>query len=293
MLLTERIENAKLSNAEKEVAKFILSQKNNLKGLTTRQIASMGYTTPSTLVRFGKHLGYRGWSDFLEAFLDEVDYLERFFKNIDVNKPFEPQDDTKTIANKIVTLCKESIDDTMKMIDYNVIKQSVDLMISSKKIYIVAISTSMDCCRLFKSNMIRIGKSVTLESNHGDQMNSILLATPEDCAIVVSYSGSSTNVVRETQTLYGKNVPIILITGRGENSMNQLASHIINISTREKLYSKIAGFSSQESIHLILNILYSCYYARNYNINWNNRIEIAKHGDISRKATSQIMMENK
>ena len=291
MLLTERIEHIKLSNAEKEVAKFILKEKNNLKGLTTRQIASMGYTTPSTLVRLGQHLGYQGWSDFWEAFLDEVDYLERFFLNVDANKPFNSNDDTKTIANKIATLCKESIDDTMEMIDYNIIKKSVDLMIRSKKIYIVAISTSMDCCRLFKSDMIRIGKAVTLESNHGDQMNSILLATPEDCAIVVSYSGSSANVVIEAKALHNRNVPIILITSRGENPMNQLASYVINVSTREKLYSKIAGFSSQESIHLILNILYSCYYARNYKTNWDTRIEIAKYGDFSRTATSQIMME--
>ena len=128
MLITEQLEHTKLSNAEASVAQFILKEKKNLKGLTTRQIAAMGYTTPSTLVRLGQRLGYHGWSDFLEDFLDEVDYLERYFQNVDANRPFLPSDDTKTVANKIATLCKESIDDTMEMMDYDAIEQAVDLM---------------------------------------------------------------------------------------------------------------------------------------------------------------------
>ena len=103
MLITEQLEHTKLSNAEAGVAQFILKEKKNLKGLTTRQIASMGYTTPSTLVRLGQRLGYHGWSDFLEDFLDEVDYLERYFQNVDANRPFLPSDDTKTVANKMGT----------------------------------------------------------------------------------------------------------------------------------------------------------------------------------------------
>ena len=292
MLITEQLEHKKLSNAEASDAQFILKEKKNLKGLTTRQIAAMGYTTPSTLVRLGQRLGYHGWSDFLEDFLDEVDYLERYFQNVDANRPFLPSDDTKTVANKIATLCKESIDDTMEMMDYDAIEQAVDLMEQSKDIYIVALSISLDCCRLFRSEMIRIGKSVVLESNHGEQLNSLLLASPQDCAIVVSYSGSSSRVVQECSALYQRKVPMILITGRGENPINQLSDHVINITTRERLYSKIAGFSSQQSIHLILDILYSCYYARNYDANWKKRIEIAKYGDFSRTATSEIMQED-
>ena len=292
MLITEQLEHAKLSNAEASVAQFILKEKKNLKGLTTRQIASMGYATPSTLVRLGQRLGYHGWSDFLEDFLDEADYLERYFKNVDANKPFQSSDDTKAIANKIAALCKESIEDTMEMMDYSSIEKAVDLMEKSKNIYIVALSISLDCCRLFRSEMIRIGKSVILESNHGEQLNSLLLATPQDCAIVVSYSGSSSRIVQECNALYQRKVPLILVTGRGENPINQLSPHIINITTRERLYSKIAGFSSQQSIHLILDILYSCYYARNYDENWKKRIEIAKYGDFSRTATSQIMKED-
>ncbi|CVI70971.1 HTH-type transcriptional regulator MurR [Clostridiales bacterium CHKCI001] len=291
MLIAERLEHTKLSNAEKVAADFILSQKKNLRGLTTRQIAAMGYTTPSTLVRLGQHMGYHGWKDFLEAFLDEVDYLERYFQNVNANKPFESNDDTKTIANKIAALCQESIEDTMEMLNYEEIEKAVDLMEQSVNIYIVALSISLDCCRLFKSEMMRIGKAVIMETNHGEQLNSLILSTPQDCAIVVSYSGSSTRVVQEAQALYSRNVPIILITGRGENPVNPLASHIINITTRERLYSKIAGFSSQQSIHLILSILYSCYYARNYETNWKKRIEIAQYGDFNRRATSEIMKE--
>jgi hypothetical protein len=44
------------------------------------------------------------------------------------------------------------------------------------------------------------------------------------------------------------------------------------ISSREKLYSKIANFSTEESINYILNTLFSCYFSQNYEENLKNKI---------------------
>ena len=52
-------------------------------------------------------------------------------------------------------------------------------------------------------------------------------------------------------------MPIIAITSVGHNHLSDMANVTLNITTREKSFSKIGGFTSLESISIILNILYS------------------------------------
>ena len=260
MLLTQKIEVMDLPSAEKTAANYLLAQGSKLKGLSTRKIASDAYTTPATLVRLGQRLGYEGWTDFFEAFMEEREYLERHFQNIDANHPFSPDDSTTTVANKIASLHRESITDTMSLLDYDVLEQAVNCMLRSRTIYLVGVCVSLDCTWLFKRNMQRLGKNVLLESNNAEQLCTILSATPEDCAIAVTYSGSPKRVVDEVNILHDMGVPLILLTGLGDNPVRPLADYVLNVTTRERLYSKVGNFSTNVSIHLLLDILYACYF---------------------------------
>ena len=65
----------------------------------------------------------------------------------------------------------------------------------------------------------------------------------------------------------------------------------IGMTTRERLSSKIGNFTTEVSVHLILDILYSCYFAENYEKNWNMRLYIAHQVEQYRPSKNQIMME--
>ena len=217
MLLTQRIEEMDLPSAEKTAANYLLAQGRKLKGKSTRRIASEAYTTPATLVRLGQRLGYEGWTDFFEAFLEEREYLEEHFQNVDANRPFSPGDSQSAVANKFAALHRDSIADSMSLLDYDVLEIAVDCMLRSRNIYLVAVSISLDCTWLFKRNMQRLGKTVLLESNNAEQLCTVLSATVEDCAIIVTYSGSPVRIQDEAKVLHDKGVPIILLTGLGDN----------------------------------------------------------------------------
>ena len=291
MLLSQQIEELHLPHAEAAVAKYILEQGSQLKGMSTRKIASKAYTTPATLVRLGQRLGFEGWTDFFTAFLEEHEYLERHFNKIDANCPFSKSDNQTTIANKIAALHVESIQDTMALLDYNQLQKAVNCLLKAQNIYLVGVSVSLDCTWLFKRNMQRNGKNVILESNQGELFFSLFSATKNDCAIIVSYSGTTKRVVDAMSILNKQNVPTILITGLGNNDITENASHVIHMTTRERLSSKIGNFTTEVSIHLILDILYSCYFAENYEKNWDMRLYIAHQVEQYRPSKNQIMME--
>ena len=164
-------------------------------------------------------------------------------------------------------------------------------MLRSRNIYLVAVSISLDCTWLFKRNMQRLGKTVLLESNNAEQLCTVLSATVEDCAIIVTYSGSPVRIQDEAKVLHDKGVPIILLTGLGDNPVRPLADYTLNVTTRERLYSKVGNFSTNVSVHLLLDILYSCYFAADYEKNWKNRLEIAQKMEQYRSSRNEIMKE--
>ena len=153
MLLSQQIEELHLPHAEAAVAKYILEQGSQLKGMSTRKIVSKAYTTLTKLVWLVQRLGFEGWPDFFTAFLEEFEYLERHFNKIDANCPFSKSDNQTTIANKIAALYVDSIQDTMALLDYEELHQAVRCLIKSKNIYLVGLSFSIDCTWFFKRNM--------------------------------------------------------------------------------------------------------------------------------------------
>lgn len=291
MLLSQQMEGMNLPHAEAGVAKYLLEQSSQLRGMSTRQIASKTYTTPATLVRLGQRLGFEGWTDFFTAFLEERDYLDRHFQKIDANRPFVAGNSQTVIANKIATLHQESIADTIALLDYQQLEQAVQCLLHAKNIYLVGVSVSLDCTWLFKRKMQRIGKTVILESNQGELLFSLLSATPEDCAIIVSYSGTTKRIVEAMSILQQGKVPTILITGLGNHVIQNQATHVLHMTTRERLSSKIGNFTTEVSVHLLLDILYSCYFAADYEKNWNMRLQMAHQVEQYRPSDNQIMME--
>lgn len=291
MLLTQQLEELELPHAEAGVVQALLAHGSALRGLSTRQIAARAYTTPATLVRLGQRLGYEGWADFFEAFLEERDYLDRHFQKIDANRPFAVGDSQTVVANKIATLHQESIQDTMALLDYEALQKAVDLLLAARNIYLVGVSVSLDCMLLFKRKMQRLGKNVMMESNQGELLFLTLAATPEDCAVVVSYSGNTVRVVESMEILHQNGVPAILLTGLGQNLLRPMADCVLHLTTRERLSSKIANFTTEVSSQLLLDILYACYFAADYEKNWDKRLQMTKRAELYRHSDNQIMKE--
>lgn len=101
MLLTEKIYETHLSYNERDVIKFIEEEKEKIENYSTTYIADKTDTTPSTLVRIAKKLGYSGWNDFKKDYLKEIRYLNSHFNNIDANTPFDEDDSFIHIAIRL------------------------------------------------------------------------------------------------------------------------------------------------------------------------------------------------
>lgn len=293
MLIQERLERCELSSSERAVADFILKEKQNIRKMTTREIAQASFSSPSTLVRIAHKMNFRGWNELKEALLKEEDYLQTHFCNIDANLPFKKSDSIMSVAAKIATLKKESIEDTLSLISHDELHKAVSLLCKASAIQLFAVSNNLLICQKFQHNMRRLGKRVDICSLQGEVVYTAYLTDPSACALIVSYSGETPILVQAAKQLKNHHIPIVLITNIGENSLLPSADCVLHICTREKLYSKIATFSTDASIEFLLDVLYSCIFRMDYDRNLQLKISSAQEIEHGRRhSTVDIIRED-
>ena len=286
MLIQERLERCELSVSERAAADFILKEKLNIRDMTTREIAQASFSSPSTLVRIAHKMNFRGWNELKKALLKEEEYLQTHFSDIDANLPFKRTDSIMSVAAKIAALKKESIDDTLSLITHDDLQKAVLLLNRASSISIFACSNNLLTCREFQHNMRRIGKQTDVCDIQGEIAYTAWLTEPSACALMISYSGESPILIKAAGILKQHRIPIVLITNIGENSLLPMADCVLRICTREKLYSKIATFSTDASIEYLLDVLYSCIFRLDYDKNLQLKISSAQEIENGRTNTT-------
>ncbi|MCU5332243.1 MurR/RpiR family transcriptional regulator [Bacillus wiedmannii] len=290
MLLIEKMKEDIFSSSERAIIVYLFKQRENIKDKTTKQISKETYTHPSTLIRIAKKLGYSGWVELKNSFLGEIEYLNSHFSSIDANYPFDDQDSIMTVANKMALLNQTTISDTLSLLNHDDLQRATNMLDKAAHIKVFSMYHNLLICHDFKSKMNRIRKHVSLCTidPHFEAVNSNI----ETCAIVISYSGESEDIVGLLPFLKRKKVPVIALTSIGENTLTKYADCILRITTREKLYSKIGSFSSNESICFLLDLLYACVFSEDYKNNLEYKIRISKYFD-HRKSSNKVMQEVK
>ncbi|WP_019394599.1 MurR/RpiR family transcriptional regulator [Priestia filamentosa] len=292
MIISNKLESMdSLSKSEEILAKFILKEKENIESLSTKDLAKATYTSPSTAIRLSKKLGFSGWNELKEKYLEELHYLNQHFSNIDPNYPFNTNDTFINVAAKIGHLASESIEDTLSLLKHTELQKAVELLHNSQHIGIYGFSNSLIMAYDFKHKMLRINKYVDITNVPAEQLYVASNSTPQHTAILISYSGETEEVLKIANILKSNRTPIISLTSIGENSLRKLSNCAMSISTREKLYSKIATYSTNNSIHLLLDILYSCLFKMDYDLNLEYKTNISKNVD-ERVSNSTLLKED-
>lgn len=291
MLLSEKMKQTDFSNAESALVEYILAKGTAIEPLTIKEIAEANYVHPSTLIRVAKKLGYKGWLELREEFLAEQTYLQTYFEDVDANFPFQTNDGLMTIANKIASLERTTIYDTLSLLNHDELQKAKQLLLNAKQIKIFGSNANLLISQDFALKMRRIQKNVVMSQTMGEDAYEAFNSQEDTCAILISYTGENGFIMQIAKILQKQNIPIIALTSIGENTLASFSQAVLRMTTRERLYSKIGNFTINSSICYLLDVLYSCIFAEDYQKNLNHLIEVSELVD-KRKTSSAIMAES-
>ena len=254
------------SHSEKEIAHYILNEGEKVLNLSIKELAKKTYTSPATIVRLCHKLGLEGYGDFKIKYSAELQF---------------------DLAHT-ASLNQEVIAETIQLIDFEQLHQIVELLDQNKDIDIYGTGNSLLAAMSFQHKMMRIQRNVNLKMLAGEQVFMSYNSNENKIAMIISYSGETNELIKIAKILKEKKTPIIILTSIGDNRLSHYANYILNIGSREKIFTKIAPFASQTSIEYILNVIFSCLFKKDYQTNIQNKISYDKENDVRHPLHSPV-----
>lgn len=194
-----------------------------------------------------------------------------------------------TLAAKIASLVKSTIDDLLSLLHHDDLSKAKLLLNTNKTIYIFGQNANILLAQDFALKMRRLGKLVRLVTTAGEEKYEAYNITQDSVAILISTSGETPMILDINEILAKRKIKRIVITSIGNNSLSQSVDLFLPITTREKLFSKIGNFTTNISIHVLLDILYGLVLSSFYDKSLNH---LKKSGQlIDRRFSATQLME--
>lgn len=286
MLIAQRLEQlaCRHDDSRRVVGEYLLDHANRFEGLSMADVAAETYTSKATLVRIAKQLGFKGWREFSAAYVREIDRQRAGASNADPNVPFRAGALPGDIAQSIAQVRAESTLETMRRLDVRDLERAADFVLDARRIVLMGYGFNASALDSFSRKLLQIGifSHMPAQDNYAHVARS---AAPGDCFVIVSYSGSSvaSNLLRYLPDIRAAGAKVVGVTSEGENYLRSNADLALSIFSAERLYAKIGTFSTEASVSYLLDAVYGCVFARNYEANLAHKTRNSKDTERNRK----------
>lgn len=294
MLISQRLEKlaAEHDDSRRTIGLYLLDNPKSVDVLTMAQIAEATFSSKATLVRAAKQLGFDGWTAFARAYGREQDRAAERASDVDHSIPFAPGAPMRDIMTAIAQVRADSTMETMQQQDARDVERAVNYLVSARQIMLLGLSTNEQCLGLFQRKLLQIGINASLPIV-ADYGAAVQLLKEGDCVVASSYTGE--NETRKPMVylkkLRERGVRVIALTSEGDNYLRRNADVTLTVLSREKLYQKIATFSTEASVECLLDMLYAGIFARDYEHNLRYKTETSREVEINRVAGSARLAE--
>ncbi len=263
------------SGAERGALEYIMHHPDEISQLSIKELSSLSYSSPSTIVRMCRKLGFEGYRDLQKSLLYEMA----------VRKDSQSKNESRVersggllqIIEKVTYRNIASLEDSLKILEERSLETAVDLVDRSSTVLLFGMGASQlvaqDACLKF----MRIAKPCVCPSDFHSQLVLARNASHADVAIIISYSGCTDEMIRCAAELRAQGTPIIAITRFDHSPLAQLSTCCLYVVATEELF-RSGAMSSRVSQLNIIDILYTAYF----NLHYDRNLELLEHSQIQK-----------
>ena len=253
--------------SEQQLAQTIMALGARLQGQSIKELAGMASVSIASVHRFCKKLGLEGFKELkVECARAEASHASDHVP-VDINFPFKADEDASTIATRMGALYETTITDTLDLLNLNEITSSAQLIANAEHVDIYAHSHNVHPAQMFEERLLSIGKPVSCPLTWEREIRCALGSDETHVALVISYSGLPRNIRELLPVLHKRQVPVIFVGSPAVRRRNPGLAAYLFVSDREHLQNRITQFSSHIAVQFVLDTLFSCVFARNYDCN--------------------------
>jgi len=246
-----------LSMAERVVLDYLIENKSVLTDFSVEKIAEAAYTSPASVVRMCKKLGYKGFKDFKIDFIlsnSKVEIPESSEYN-DIILIKDQNSGRKAIENNI-----RALEETIKLYDEKTFTKAAYLIMNARKILIFGKGSSYLVCKDLEMKLRRINKFCIAQGESHDQLVDASFINSKDVIIFVSNSGKTKEIVSAALLAKENKTPIVSITRIGSSTLADLSDVVLYTSALESEFRSAAMTSRISQMSVVDALFAKCAY---------------------------------
>lgn len=237
-----------LAPAEQRVGQLVLADPHSFARLPVRELAEKANVSKPTVVRFCRSLGYDGLADFKLKLAGNVAEGVPF-----VHRSVDVDDKTSDVLVKVVDNSVAAFLQYRNDADTASIEEAVDAIVTTsrrkKRLEIYGVGNSGVVAQDAQHKFFRLGISSQASSDTHIQIMGATMLEPEDCAIFISNSGRSKDLVDAANIARNRGCTVISITS-SHTPLSNASNIILAADNREgsDLYSPMES----RLLHLLI-----------------------------------------
>jgi DNA-binding MurR/RpiR family transcriptional regulator len=272
--LKESMEN--LTEAQSRVASFILAGLSRAVSLTVEQIAKECSTSKTTVIRLCKLMGFEGYKQFTKSLLLDI----AGDGGVNVNyMDISQTDDLCKIINNVSTNNMQSIENTLKILDYDELNKAVEAIIKARRIHFYGVGGSGIVAQDAQCKFLRISKDCHAYTDPHQQIFAAAGLNEEDVAFFISYSGETKDIIETLDLVNRIGATTIGLTRYGKNPVSSRAKIKLSVTSSETMLRSSATSSRIAQLNII-DIIYTAVAGKTYG-------QIKKYLDLTRIAINE------
>ncbi|MBP2097556.1 MurR/RpiR family transcriptional regulator [Enterococcus rivorum] len=240
------------SKVNKKIANYILKDPTLVLSLTANEIASNSETSPASVTRFSKSLGFDSWEE-MKLSIATKKGAEQTPTMID---PIVSSDDSiEMVCAKVESLLNSTVADLFSLIDKNDLTQSIEKIKKAETIYLMGIGSSSLTAYDLYHKFNRAGKRAVFNYDVHMQFEFLNYSTQKDVLIAISYSGHSKEVLIACEIAKQNSTPVVFITRNSSERITELGDIILLVPENEHLL-RVGAIASIASTMAVGDVLY-------------------------------------
>ena len=224
--------------------------------LTITELAERAGTSPATVTRFCRALGFDGYTQFRVGVASEIGRggADESWQ-ADIGQEFGAEDEAGKVLQTLLALHIDNLESTASHLDLDVVLRVADAIAASRHVDIYGVGGSGVIAREFQARMYRIGVNAHSWSDVHEGLTSAVMQDGSSVAIGISSTGRTEETVQMLSQARSAGAFTVAITHDTDSWLAGLAD--VSLATAEPTpYLRPDDLSVKHSQLLVLDLLY-------------------------------------
>jgi RpiR family transcriptional regulator, carbohydrate utilization regulator len=242
-----------LADAEVRVARWLLEEPQRLLNLSMAQVAQACGVSDTTVLRFCRSVGFRGFTDVKLAVAGDVTEHDRLMVD-----GLSADDDISDICAKVFRANAQALADTAATLDMEALRRAVDLLAGARRVIVIGVGTSIPIVLDLHHKLFRIGLDSVAHTDSYLQLMAAALLDHRDVVVGISHSGTSIDPALTLEKARERGCNTIAVTGNGQSPFTKSADvTLLSVASElrpEALASRVAQMAIVDVLYVALSM---------------------------------------